>query len=115
MKEDHQPSKTLKPKGSAETATTGNESAAYNNIIGLLVFMAFLTIPYIYNSHLTDRKSRKAEKIKTELTELRSEFITLKSEIVGENKQSDIAKKLAHTGIQELTESPIDLNSSRER
>ena len=83
-------------------------------MFGILAFMAFLTIPYIYNSHLTDRKYRKSERIKAELIELRSEFITLKSEIVGENKQSDIAEKLEGTGVEELTESPINLNPSDE-
>lgn len=94
--------------------TVENETSRYNNVVGMLVFLAFLTIPYIYNSHLTDRKFRKSEKIKTELNELRSEFITLKSEIVGENKQSDIAQKLKGRGIEELTESPIDLNPKLE-
>ena len=86
----------------------------FDNMFGILAFMAFLTIPYIYNSHLTDRKYRKSERIKAELIELRSEFITLKSEIVGENKQSDIAEKLEGTGVEELTESPINLNPSDE-
>jgi Bacteriodetes cell division protein (FtsL-like) len=114
MTQTNQPKGTQKNEG-ANTSSPATETAAYNNIIGLLIFMAFLTIPYIYNSHLTDRKYRKTEKIKAEMNELRSEFITLKSEIVGENKQSDIAKKLKHRGIKELTESPIDLNAKRER
>ncbi|MBI1307268.1 MAG: hypothetical protein GC181_11755 [Bacteroidetes bacterium] len=94
----------------SDSGSSNGSDNRFNNIVGLLAFMAFLTIPYIYNSHLTDRKYRKSEKIKSELNELRSEFITLKSEIVGENKQSDIARKLEGTGIEALTESPIDLN-----
>ncbi|MFT5158394.1 MAG: hypothetical protein ACI83I_002963, partial [Bacteroidia bacterium] len=46
----------------------------------------------------------------SELKELRAEYITLKSEIVGQNKQSDISKKLRELNIQELSEAPIDLN-----
>ena len=105
-----------KNTSSAEGHTEGRNNqpqekeSRYNNVVGILIFMAFLTIPYIYNSHLTDRKYRKADKIKAEMIELRSEFITLKSEIVGENKQSDVARKLSHRGISELTESPINLN-----
>jgi len=98
----------------SKSSTEAPDVSRYNNVVGILVFMAFLTIPYIYNSHLTDRKYRKSEKIKAEMIEMRSEFITLKSEIVGENKQSDVAKKLSHRGIQVLTESPIDLNSRHE-
>mgnify|MGYP006928157132 CR=1 FL=1 len=101
-------------KTTAKSGNEGQDPSRYNNVVGILVFMAFLTIPYIYNSHLTDRKYRKSEKIKAEMIEMRSEFITLKSEIVGENKQSDVAKKLSHRGIQVLTESPIDLNSRHE-
>lgn len=110
MSEEMKDQTTEQPK---DNLSSGSESPTYNNIIGLLVFMAFLTIPYIYNSHLTDRKFRKSEKIKTELDELRSEFITLKSELVGENKQSDIARKLDGRDIEQLTESPINLDETK--
>lgn len=81
-----------------------------NQILGLIVFIGLLAIPYVYNSHQSDKKHRRSEKVKSELKELRAEYITLKSEIVGQNKQSDVAKRLSDKGLTPISEAPVDLN-----
>jgi hypothetical protein len=81
-----------------------------SQVLGLIVFIGMLAIPYVYNSHLSDKKHRRSEKVKAELKELRAEYITLKSEIVGQNKQSDVAKRLVGKGLEPISEAPIDLN-----
>jgi cell division protein FtsL len=80
-------------------------------MLGLIVFIGILALPYIYNSHQSDKKHRESEKIKSELKELRAEYITLKSEIVGQNKQSDVAKRLEDKGIQPISSAPTNLNT----
>ena len=79
--------------------------------LGLIAFVGVLTIPYVYNSHQSDKKHRKSEEIKAEIKELRAEYITLKSEIVGQNKQSDVAKRLEHRGLHPIRRAPINLNT----
>ena len=79
--------------------------------MGLIVFIGILAIPYVYNSHQSDKKHRKSEAIKAELKELRAEYITLKSDIVGQNKQSDVAIRLETRGIKPISEAPTNLNS----
>lgn len=81
-----------------------------SQVLGLIVFIGLLAIPYVYNSHLSDKKHRQSEKVKAELKELRAEYITLKSEIVGQNKQSDVSKRLINKGLMPISEAPIDLN-----
>lgn len=83
-------------------------------VLGLIVFIGLLALPYIFNSHQSDKKHRKSERIKEELKELRAEYITLKSEIVGQNKQSDVAKRLESKGIEPISTAPINLNDPRE-
>ncbi len=80
-------------------------------LMGLLAFITVLVIPYIYNAHRSEKKIRYKEKLNTQNEELRSEYITLKSEVIGQNKQSDVAKKLKTRNIKELSEAPIDLNT----
>jgi hypothetical protein len=41
-----------------------------------------------------------------ELKDLRSEYITVLSEIMSESRQSELAKKLENTGIKELKNPP---------
>jgi len=83
-------------------------------LMGLVAYITFLTIPYIYNAHRAENKIRKQEKLKERNEELRSEYITLKSEVIGQNKQSDVARQLEPRGLKELSEAPIDLNDSDE-
>lgn len=89
---------------------TGLKELTSNQVLGLIVFIGLLAIPYVYNSHLSDKKHRKSEKVKAELKELRAEYITLKSEIVGQNKQSDVSKRLIDKGLLPISEAPTDLN-----
>jgi len=95
---------------SSASSLTGFKELTSSQVLGLIVFIGLLAIPYVYNSHQSDKKHRKSEKVKSELKELRAEYITLKSEIVGQNKQSDVAKRLAERGLKPISEAPIDLN-----
>lgn len=84
-------------------------------LAALVAFIALLAIPYIYNSHQADKKIRQQEKLSGIVDELRSEYITLKSDVVGRNKQSDVAQKLSSRGIEEVTEAPIKVEIEVER
>ncbi|MFT5723342.1 MAG: hypothetical protein ACI9JN_000452 [Bacteroidia bacterium] len=100
------------PKGSTSKSIdfAGLKEMTSSQVLGLIVFIGLLAIPYIYNSHLSDKKHRQSVKVKSELKELRAEYITLKSEIVGQNKQSDVSKRLINKGLKPISEAPTDLN-----
>ena len=86
--------------------TTKSEKApkpkqwSLSQIALFLLFLIVLLIPYIHWSHKADNRVRRVEKMRKEVKSLRAEFITLKSEIVGQNKQTDIAEKLKETGLK---------------
>ncbi|MCB9244898.1 MAG: hypothetical protein H6606_00580 [Flavobacteriales bacterium] len=94
----------------------GSESTSVSMFqwMGYLAFLTVLTIPYIYNAHRAEKKLRLKEKLSEQTEELRSEYITLKSEVIGKHKQSDITRILSDRDLHELSDPPIDLNKNLE-
>lgn len=84
-------------------------------LIKLAPFMAyicFLVILFIYNSHRTEKIIRETDKLTKEVKDLRSEYISVLSELMNESKQSAIASKLLPTGIKELKNPPSKITYS---
>jgi hypothetical protein len=77
--------------------------------IPFAVFVVLLLILHIYNVHTTERIIRNTDKLNKEIKELRSEYITILSELMSESKQSSVAEKLDTLGIKELTSPPIKI------
>jgi hypothetical protein len=85
------------------------EWVSYRSVIsnGLyLTFLLGLGVVYVANTHLAERTIRKINKKERELKEQRWEHMTLKSDLMYERKQSELADKLKETGIEELKEPP---------
>jgi hypothetical protein len=77
--------------------------------IPFALFVMVLLLVHIYNVHTTERIIRKTDKLNKEIKELRSEYITILSELMSESKQSTVAGKLDTLGIKELTSPPIKI------
>jgi cell division protein FtsL len=77
--------------------------------IPFALFVMFLLLVHIYNVHTTERIIRKTDKLNREIKELRSEYITILSELMSESKQSSVAQKLDTLGIKELITPPIKI------
>lgn len=77
--------------------------------IPFALFVLMLLLLHIYNVHTTERIIRKTDKLNKEIKELRSEYITILSELMSESKQSTVAEKLDTLGIKELTTPPIKI------
>ena len=74
-----------------------------------LFFLTILAVIYITNSYYAERTIRNIEKTKTDLKELRTEHISVKSEMMFKSKQSEIAVKLIPYGIKESVIPPIKI------
>ena len=77
--------------------------------IPFALFIIILLLIHIYNVHTTERIIRKTDTLNKEIKELRSEYITILSELMSESKQSTVAKKLDTLGIKELISPPIKI------
>jgi len=86
-----------------------SEWVSYSNVVRNTLFIVFLVglgVIHVANTHLAERSIRKVNKKEKELKELRWEYMTLKSNLMYERKQSELADKLSETGIIELKEPP---------
>lgn len=73
------------------------------------LFLALIAIFYIANGYYADDKIREVNKISSELKELRSEYISTKSELMFASKQSEVAKVAAELGLAEPVVPPIKI------
>ena len=75
-------------------------------IMPFLFFLTFIAILYIGNSYIAQKTFRKIENMKSELKELRSEHISIKSELMLMSKQSEVAKRVSPYGLSESVVPP---------
>ncbi len=79
------------------------------NVVKNLPFMLFvmgLGIMYIANSYYSEKTILSISRTGNDLKELRSEYITGKSELMTKSKQSEVAKLAAQNGLKESVEPP---------
>ncbi len=82
--------------------------------VPFILFLALIAILYIANGYYADDKIREVNKISNELKELRSEYISTKSDLMFVSKQSEVAKAAEPMGIKEPIVPPmkIEVDSS---
>ncbi len=88
------------------------ERLSWNTILSNLPFLLFLTflgMVYIGNTHIAEGNIRESNRMEKELNELRWEYMTLKSELMFDSKQSEVADMVAEQGMKELTEPPMKI------
>ncbi|UYZ64824.1 FtsL-like putative cell division protein [Hymenobacter weizhouensis] len=72
-----------------------------------LLFIMFLTLVYIGNTHYATRMNRSIQKLKLETEDLRADYTTLKSDYMEASKQSEVARKVAAYGLVESSSPPF--------
>ena len=80
-----------------------------------LAYLFVLIMLFIYNSHHSEKIIREADRLQQEVKDLRSEYISELSLLMGESKQSTVAKKLAPFGIKELKTPPSKITYRHEQ
>ena len=74
-----------------------------------ILFLALIAIFYIANGYYADDKIREVNKISNQLKELRSEYISTKSELMFASKQSEVAKSVEPLGLKEPVVPPTKI------
>lgn len=88
-----------------------------DNVVGFLPFIFFLTflgILYIANGYYAQQTVRDLQVVGNELKALRSEYITIKSDLNYSSKQSQVAQATKPFGIMESTVPPTKIVVSKE-
>ena len=77
--------------------------------IPYVLFLCLLGLLYIANGYWADGKIRTQNKLITEIKELRSEYISSKSDLMFISKQSEVAKAVEKLGIREPIVPPMKI------
>jgi hypothetical protein len=80
-----------------------------NDIIPVMLLLVFTTILYVSLSHFHVKSLKNEDELKKEITELRSEYISVKSNLMKKSNPSEVSKRLETEGLKELTTPPIIL------
>jgi hypothetical protein len=74
-----------------------------------LVYLTLLILLYIANTYNTERMYKQIEKTKTELKELRYQYITARSSLMFESKLSELNKRTQAIGLKETLIPPYKI------
>ena len=77
--------------------------------IPFILFLALIAILYIANGYYADDKIREVNKVSNQLKELRSEYISTKSDLMFVSKQSEVAKSAEPLGLKEPVVPPLKI------
>lgn len=87
--------------------------------LGKLMPPIFMTvgiiIVYIALSHFHVKSLREKEELKNELNELRSEYISVKSSLMKQSNQSEVARRLEAEGVKELRTPPVIIETEENK
>ena len=79
-----------------------------------IFYVTFLVILYIANQYYSEKKIIEIEKIKKDIKELRSEYISTKSKLMDINRQSEVLKRAELYGIKESLIPPHKIFAERD-
>lgn len=74
-----------------------------------VLFLGLIALFYIANGYYADDKIREVNKISNQLKELRSEYISTKSDLMFASKQSEVAKSAEQLGLKEPVVPPVKI------
>lgn len=109
---------TVAAKPAARKKRSSNKFLKGLNVFGLLekdvmikvlpfvFFLTFIALVYIANSYYAEKTIREIDKSTKELKELRSEYISTKTELMNKSKQSQIAVSVLPMGLKESRVAP---------
>lgn len=73
------------------------------------MFLAFLLIFYIWNTHYAERTIRKVNVLEVEVEDMKADYTTMKADYEVESKLSSVAKRVEDIGLIESPEPPKKL------
>lgn len=102
--------KDIKKKSAKRRGLVSQEWLVRN--IPFFLFMSLLAVLYIYNGHHAEKTIKDINRISKELKDLEYQYKIISSDYMSSTKQSEVIKAVEGTGIKEILEPPVKLNSS---
>jgi hypothetical protein len=79
---------------------------AATQMLPFLLFLSFLCMLYIANSHMAMKNIRNIDRLNKEVKELSWEYKSLKADLMFKSKLTEVAKIVDTLGLKELIEPP---------
>jgi hypothetical protein len=76
-----------------------------------ILFLGFIAIFYIANGYYADDKIREVNRTSNDIKQLRTEYISSKSDLMFVSKQSEIAKRVEKLGLKEPVVAPMKIET----
>jgi Bacteriodetes cell division protein (FtsL-like) len=76
-----------------------------------LLFLFFMGIFYVGNTHYYEKMVRSIERLEQEVDTLRVDYTTLQADYAFDCKQSEVAEKVAKMGLCETPYPPLKIKS----
>jgi hypothetical protein len=83
------------------------EEKSFMEIVPFVLFVSAVMVFYIHNSYRAESYVREISALERELKDLRSEYITRKSQLMFYGKQTEVQKLVADQGLQKSSVPPI--------
>ena len=80
----------------------------FNNI-PYLGFLTLVALVYISNTYYAEKTFRQIEKTKSELKEIRFQYVSAKSTLMYYSKLSEVSKRVHPLGLKELPKPPFKI------
>lgn len=72
-----------------------------------ILFVTFLSLVYISNTHYAEKTTRQIDRAQTEVEDLRADYTTLKADVMYASKQSEVARRVKDLGLKESLNPPF--------
>lgn len=79
--------------------------------VPFILFLALIAILYIANGYYADDKIREVNKVSNQIKELRTEYISSKSDLMFVSKQSQVAAAVDTLGLKEPVVAPLKIET----
>lgn len=74
-----------------------------------VIFLGLLTTIYIANRHYSEKNIREIQSLQDDVDKLRWHYLSLKSDLMKESKQSEVAKAVKRQGLSNKGKHPIKI------
>jgi hypothetical protein len=109
MQEEHQPKERKSPLVKVSEFSFGITPKMIKSWSPFLFFIFIWAMIYIANAHYANKVIVKSAKLMSKMKELRSEYISIKKDLMSSSKQSEVTKRLEGTGILPLRKPPVKI------
>lgn len=104
------PDNHIRNSRGTQSGTSGSgglfNRAVAGKFIPFMIYLAIWGIIYIGNRHYAQQVELEVSELQEELQTYRSEYLTMKAELMRRTKQSEVARMVDTLGLQELTTPP---------